>query len=172
MYCSSPILFQFNLTTRTIVNTSVFKTTRFDLVYCIKFFIFSRGSSWIIQFSILRLLIFILLPRHPFNMILWLKGMLTFHLMFHSQSYPLNPVWVKVRKKSPFPILKGVFAKNERGYRLTSNEILHRSLLILLLSVASIRRKSFKTSNTQERSVYTNSCVGVFFHLDRKWFNF
>ena len=45
MYCSSPILFQFNLTTRTIVNTSVFKTTRFDLVYCIKFFIFSRGSS-------------------------------------------------------------------------------------------------------------------------------
>ena len=58
---------------------------------------------------------------------------------------PFKPLSeLKVRKKSPFPILKGVFAKNERGYRLTSNEILHRSLLILLLSVASIRRKSLK----------------------------
>ena len=41
--------------------------------------------------------------------------------------------------------LKGVFAKNERGYRL-----------ILLLSVASKRRKLLKTINTEERSVHTN----------------
>ena len=39
--------------------------------------------------------------------------------------------------------LKGVFAINERGYRL--------------LSVASIRRKLLKTTNTEERSVHTNS---------------
>jgi len=37
--------------------------------------------------------------------------------------------------------LKGVFAKNERGYRLTAINKRFWSLLILLLSVASIRRK-------------------------------
>ena len=40
--------------------------------------------------------------------------------------------------------LKGVFAKNERGYRPTAKKW---SLLILLLSVASIRRKLFKTAH-------------------------
>ena len=39
--------------------------------------------------------------------------------------------------------LQGVFAKNERGY-------------ILLLSVASIRRKLLKTTHTEERTVYMN----------------
>ena len=50
MYYSSPILFQFRFTTRTIVNTSLYKTTRFDLVYCSKFSIFSHESSELYNF--------------------------------------------------------------------------------------------------------------------------
>ena len=53
--------------------------------------------------------------------------------------------------------LKGVFAKNERGYRLNAIKKRFRSLLILLLYVASIRRKLLKTTNTEERNVLTNS---------------
>ena len=56
-------------------------------------------------------------------------------------------------------ILKGVFAINEieRGYRLNAIKKRFWSLLILLLSVASIlRRKLLKTTNTEERSVHTN----------------
>ena len=45
--------------------------------------------------------------------------------------------------------LKGVFAKNERGYRLNAIKKRFWSLLILLLSVASIRRKLLKTSHTE-----------------------
>ena len=45
--------------------------------------------------------------------------------------------------------LKGVFAKNERGYRLNAIKKRFLSLLILLLSVASIRRKLLKTSHTE-----------------------
>ena len=52
--------------------------------------------------------------------------------------------------------LKGVFAKNERGYRLNAIKSAFLSLLIFLLSVASIRRKLIKTSHTEERSVHTN----------------
>ena len=51
------------------------------------------------------------------------------------------PKWWQIK---PLP-LKGVFAKNYRWW----------SLLILLLSVASIKRKLFKTTNTEERSVAT-----------------
>ena len=51
--------------------------------------------------------------------------------------------------------LKGVFAKNERGYRLNAIKKRFWSLLILLLSVASIRRKLIKTSHTEERSANT-----------------
>ena len=43
--------------------------------------------------------------------------------------------------------LKGVFAKNERGYMLNAIKKRFWSLLILLLSVASIRRKLIKTSH-------------------------
>ena len=52
--------------------------------------------------------------------------------------------------------LKGVFAKNERGYRLTEKNKRFWSLLILLLSVASVRRKLLKTTYTEERNVHTN----------------
>ena len=41
--------------------------------------------------------------------------------------------------------LKGVFAKNERGYKLNAIKKRFWSLLILLLSVASKRRKANKT---------------------------
>ena len=53
--------------------------------------------------------------------------------------------------------LKGVFVKNERGYRLTAKTKRLWSLLILLLSVASIRRKLLKTTHIEERNVNTNS---------------
>ena len=52
-------------------------------------------------------------------------------------------------------LLKGVFAKNERGYRLNAIKKRILSLLILLLSVAFIRRKLLKTSHTEERSAHT-----------------
>ena len=54
-------------------------------------------------------------------------------------------------------ILKGVLAKNERGYRRNAKNKRFRSLLILLLSVASKRRKLLKTIHTEERSAHTNS---------------
>ena len=47
--------------------------------------------------------------------------------------------------------LKGVFAKNEGGYRLNAIKKRFWSLLILLLSVASIRRKLLKITYTQEQ---------------------
>ena len=55
-------------------------------------------------------------------------------------------------------ILKGVFAINEieRGYRLNAIKKRFWSLLILLLSVASVRRKLLKTTYTEERSAHTN----------------
>ena len=43
--------------------------------------------------------------------------------------------------------LKGVFAKNKRGYRLTSNWIWWWSLQILLLTVASKNRKGLKATH-------------------------
>ena len=52
--------------------------------------------------------------------------------------------------------LKGLFAKNERGDRLSAIKKRFWSLLILLLSVASIKRKLIKTSHTEERSAHTN----------------
>ena len=51
-------------------------------------------------------------------------------------------------------LLKGVFAKNEKGYRRNAKKKRFRSLLILLLSVASIRRKLLKTIHTEERSAH------------------
>ena len=51
---------------------------------------------------------------------------------------------------------KGVFAKNERAYRLNAIKKRFWSLIIWLLSVASIRRKLLKTSHTEECSARTN----------------
>ena len=51
--------------------------------------------------------------------------------------------------------LKGVFGKNERGYRLTVKNKHFLSLLILLLSVASIRRKA----NTPFKSKLDGFCL-------------
>ena len=45
-----------------------------------------------------------------------------------------------------------MFAKYKRDvYRLTSNRILWWSLLILLLSIASVSRKEFKATYKEER---------------------
>ena len=52
--------------------------------------------------------------------------------------------------------LKGLFAKNKRGYKLTAKNKHFWSLLILVLSVVSLRRKFLKTTYTWERSVHTN----------------
>ena len=54
-------------------------------------------------------------------------------------------------------ILKGVSGKNESGYEHRSKNIRRWLLLILLLSVASIRRKLLKTAHTEERGIHTNS---------------
>ena len=58
--------------------------------------------------------------------------------------------------------LKGVFAKNERGYRLTAKNYPWLALLILLLSVVSIRRKLLKTTHIEERGVHTILEVALF----------
>ena len=50
----------------------------------------------------------------------------------------------------PKLLLKGVFVKNERGYRFKCDKKRLWSLLILLLSVASIRSKLLKTTNTED----------------------
>ena len=55
------------------------------------------------------------------------------------------------------PGLKGVFAKNERGYRLNAIKKRFWSLLILLLSVKPIRRKLLKTTYAEGCSVHANS---------------
>ena len=47
-----------------------------------------------------------------------------------------------------------MFANNERGDRL--NAIKTRFWSLLILSVASIRKKLLKTTHTEERSVHTN----------------
>ena len=50
--------------------------------------------------------------------------------------------------------IKGVFAKNKRGYRLTAKNKLFWSLLILLPSVASIKRKLLKTTHVKDYIVH------------------
>ena len=51
----------------------------------------------------------------------------------------------------------GSVRENEIGYGLTANNNSFSSLLILLLSFASIRRKLLKTTYTEEQSINTNS---------------
>ena len=70
----------------------------------------------------------------------------------------LDPYLKKIIKEEVrFSTLKGVFAKNKRGYRLTSNWIWWWLLLTLLLSVESIRRKGLKTTHTEECRTHRNS---------------
>ena len=53
-------------------------------------------------------------------------------------------------------LLKGVFAKNDLEYWLPAKNNRVWSLLILLLSVVSIRRKLLKTAYTEDRSFHIN----------------
>ena len=55
-------------------------------------------------------------------------------------------------------LLKGVFAKKERGYRLNAKNNRFWSLLILLLSVASIWSKLLKPTYTEERNATQYKC--------------
>ena len=52
--------------------------------------------------------------------------------------------------------LKGVFAKNERGYMLPAKNDRFYSLLIILPFLVSIIRKLLTKTHTKERSVHTN----------------
>ena len=84
-------------------------------------------------------------------------------------SKTMEKAWFKTAKLTPPPhphqsfhrfippVLKGLFSKNEREYRLKSKNILWWLLLILLLSIASKKRKLLKKTHTVERSVRTNS---------------
>ena len=83
-------------------------------------------------------------------------------IFFVGPQMTLGVYFLSVQNPQILP-LKVVFAKNERGYRFTAMNNRFWSLLILLLSVASIRRKFLKTSHTEEQSVHTNWGI-----LDRK----
>ena len=72
------------------------------------------------------------------------------HLRMEGHSVPLKGVFEEVP-------LKRVFEENERGCRLTSKNIWWWLLLMFLLFVVSIRRKLLKTTQTEERSIHTNS---------------
>ena len=52
---------------------------------------------------------------------------------------------------------KGSVREKWKGYRLTAKNNRFWSLLILFLSVGSIRRKLIKTTYNEKRSVHTNS---------------
>ena len=82
---------------------------------------------------------------------------LDFRFQVGSTIFLKSLVFIFYRTNPNFIILKGVFAKNERGNRLNAGKKRFWSVLILLLSVASIRRKLLKTTNTEELSVRTNS---------------
>ena len=74
-----------------------------------------------------------------------------YYFFKHKRDQRINLTWI-IDKKSENLLshsLKGVFAKNERGYRLNVIKKRFWSLLILLLSVAFIRRKLLKTSHTE-----------------------
>ena len=56
----------------------------------------------------------------------------------------------------------GVFPKNKRGYIPKAKNYRFLSLLILLLSVVSIRRKLLKTTYGEERSVHKIQKVVIY----------
>ena len=68
-----------------------------------------------------------------------------------------------------FSLLKGSVC--EKWNRFTAKDKRFWSLLILLLSVASIRRKLLKTTYTKERTFYTNSESCNLQHSTRKKIN-
>ena len=75
---------------------------------------------------------------------------------FKTQRQPLKNMIIKRRLKGS--VSEKSKAKNNRFW----------SLLIFILSVASIRRKLFKTTHTEERSVHTNSESCNIHDLDHK----
>ena len=67
-------------------------------------------------------------------------------------------LWVTTKNLT----LKELFVKNEKGYRLKAKNKRILSLLILLISVASIRRKLLKTTHTEERTSIQILKVAIF----------
>ena len=67
---------------------------------------------------------------------------LTLFMVFKVEKRHYRPLHTVVNQSCAS--LKGMFAKNERVYRLTAKNDRFWSLLILLLSVSSIRRKLLK----------------------------
>ena len=80
-------------------------------------------------------------------------------------------VWQQRNFRNNKRFLKGMFAKNERGHRLTAINNRFWSLPIFLLSIASIMRKLLKTSHTEERRFLTNSESWFCYDSDRNKIN-
>ena len=72
---------------------------------------------------------------------------------------------------NPYRLKKGVFAKNERGYRLTAKNKRFWLLLILLKSVASIKRKLLKTTLYCMKNIAPIQIQKDAIYSDRKKFN-
>ena len=101
--------------------------------------------------------------RHLSTLQLKIKTTVIFKLNFLAKEgggkffYNINQLKMKggnFDSVPPSPILKGVFAKNVKGFRLTANNNRFWSLLILLISVVSMRRKLFKTTYTEEHIAF------------------
>jgi len=115
-------------------------------------------SSSMVSFSSLVLLHFTLIHQ--------IKQLYTFPFIFSVSS--LHYSKGKVDAILSDPTFNGhVRIKNERVYRLISDWIRYQSLIILLLSVASMRKKKVKTTHIEERKTLTNPRS----HSDRKYFN-
>ena len=92
---------------------------------------------------------------YNYFLIFWSLQSFTYIFSFSSK-YPL--------KRTVNLILKGVFAKNERRYRLNAIKKRFWSLLILLLSVGSIMEKIVK-NDTYRRTYPANIRSRSFFDL-------
>ena len=95
--------------------------------------------------------------RFPFGKVCWGNNLTPFCIDYKTwRRWGGGRLYYSEKLCTPI-VLKGVFAKNERGYRLNAIKKRFLSLLILLLYVASIRRKLLKTTKIEERSVHTNA---------------
>ena len=96
------------------------------------FFRKSLQTSLSLGFSLQKCLFLCIIKKVPLSP----TTFFAFTIFFRSNQFP--NYW-----------LKGVFAKNEKGYRLNAIKKRFCSPLILLLSVVSTRRKLLKTSHTE-----------------------
>ena len=115
--------------------------------------LFFLQKSWlIVQFSKDKYNLFNLLHYCLWIFVFLMVNFNLFYFWRMNINYYIPKGWIWF-----IAFLKWVFAKNEGGYRFHPIKNRFWSLLILLLSVVSIRRKLLKTSHTEERRVHTNS---------------